>query len=470
MSGSGQSSVWSQHGFSQNGGGYASLMGQQDYGAQQGPYAAYGQQPAMPSQNAYPQLGQQGGYGLYAQQPTYQQNGFQTPAQQDAYGQQVQGYGAAVPDMQNRYTQQPAHDGAWPQPQVADYRQQPDPEQPWPGQDVYAGPPELPRQPFNWDIVLLIVACGLVPVLFLTAMITRNLIVTVAAALVAAGAAVWLWQRPVFQRPTQMMITVLYGVATLVAVILAVTAVRGVLPDSGGNDPGDADQYGGYGSNGATPTQVPAGYGLTEVTPVPGDSGVLSADPTVKAADIFMYYWTQNNKTKMMELCSPTWANKQTGTKNPKNALLTALRNNVLITYTATNVTGTESDLSRTVTYETTVEKFDRSVVPCTISMIMVQEYGTWYVDPDSLNYAATTPTPAPTKVPVTPTPVPAGYVDPSTKLYYNPDGGSYYHIDPNCSAVGSKYKPLKGTFTYGERGSGKYSKLKPCETCGAPK
>lgn len=475
----GQPSVWNQHGFSQSAGGYASLMGQQDYGAQQGPYTPMGQQPPMPSQSVYPPFGQvgaapvQGGYGGYAQPAAYPQGNPQPAPQQGAYNQQIQGYGTpqAVPDMQNRYTQQPANDGAWPTAQAADYRQQPDPRQAWPGQDVYNGPPEVPTQPFNWDLVLLIVACGVIPVLFLTAMITRNIIVTIIAAASAVGAAVWLWQRPVFQRPTQMMITVLYGVATLVAVILAVTVPKGAAPDQ--TVPGTGSPGGPGSSAVVTPeaSSDPNNSGGAAIeTPGAGITGPLASDPTVQVADKFMTYWTQNDKIRMMDFCSPTWANKQTGTKNPRNQLMMALKNNIPVTFTATNVTGTENDLTRTVTYETTVKKYDNTVVPCTISVILVQEYGTWYVDPDSLNFAATTPTPQPTIVPVTPTPVPAGYVDPATKLYYNPDGGSYYHIDPNCSTVGSKYKPLKGVFTYAERGTGKHSKLKPCEACGAPK
>ena len=490
MNGTGPSSVWNQHGFSQNGGGYAGMMGQQEYGAQpvaypqSGPqgYAAQPNPFGQPQQSAYPQYGQPGGYppadpqgmaGAYAQPP----QGFAQQAQ--GYSQPVQGYGQPMqpqpyaqpqPDYQNRYSGQPANDGAWPQPQVADYRQQPDPRQPWPGQDVYNGPEPAPRQPFNWDLVLLIVACGLVPLLLILAMIFRNLFFTLFSVGGAVGAAVWLWQRPVFQRPTQMMITVLYAIGSLLAIILAVTALN--------RAPAAASQAA------ESPAVSPSSpVNSFQITPTPDSSaqsdtglsgGVTDVqfenDETIRRANMFMDYWTQNNNTKMQELCAPSWAAGQTGSSNPKSALFQALKTNILISYQVTGITGTESASSRTVTYETTMRKFDGSEVPCTVSLMMVYENGAWYADPDSLIFTATTPTPPPTLVPVTPTPVPSGYVDPNTLLYYNPDGGSYYHLDPSCSAVGSKYKPLKGVFTYGERGSGKYTKLKPCDTCHAPR
>ena len=56
---------------------------------------------------------------------------------------------------------------------------------------------------------------------------------------------------------------------------------------------------------------------------------------------------------------------------------------------------------------------------------------------------------------------------DPSTKLYYNANGGTYYHIDPNCSAVNPKYLPM-ASFLYGELDSAPYSSLQPCLKCAA--
>lgn len=58
---------------------------------------------------------------------------------------------------------------------------------------------------------------------------------------------------------------------------------------------------------------------------------------------------------------------------------------------------------------------------------------------------------------------------DPQTPLYRNPNGGSSYHLDQNCSGVKDKYLPLTGDFTYGELESDAFRKLTPCVYCAAP-
>jgi len=56
-------------------------------------------------------------------------------------------------------------------------------------------------------------------------------------------------------------------------------------------------------------------------------------------------------------------------------------------------------------------------------------------------------------------------YPDDSTKLYFNKDGGKYYHAIENCSTVKEKYLPLS-SFTYAELDSEAYSGLEPCHGC----
>ena len=108
--------------------------------------------------------------------------------------------------------------------------------------------------------------------------------------------------------------------------------------------------------------------------------------------------------------------------------------------------------------------------------VIMTKEGDEWYVDPNSLatndelqsseenvvnnlSVADATPTPR-----TTVTPAPAG----DTLLYYNVNGGSFYHLDPYCPSVGEEYQPLTGTFPYSEL-SEHLGELSPCLRCGAP-
>ena len=53
--------------------------------------------------------------------------------------------------------------------------------------------------------------------------------------------------------------------------------------------------------------------------------------------------------------------------------------------------------------------------------------------------------------------------------LYYNPDGGSRYHVDMNCPSTNPKYLPFKGQFRYSEVNDDAYIQLMPCNVCNAP-
>ena len=59
--------------------------------------------------------------------------------------------------------------------------------------------------------------------------------------------------------------------------------------------------------------------------------------------------------------------------------------------------------------------------------------------------------------------------ITPDSVLYYNPEGGAYYHRDQNCKRIHVKFLPLKGSFKYAEIGNVPYSSLKPCIVCCNP-
>ena len=62
------------------------------------------------------------------------------------------------------------------------------------------------------------------------------------------------------------------------------------------------------------------------------------------------------------------------------------------------------------------------------------------------------------------------GEPDPDTKLYYNPDGGMFYHLDPCCPTVSPAYSPLQGWFLFSQVEDTAYRTLLPCKKCKAPK
>ena len=49
--------------------------------------------------------------------------------------------------------------------------------------------------------------------------------------------------------------------------------------------------------------------------------------------------------------------------------------------------------------------------------------------------------------------------------LYYNEDGGEYYHCAEECKEVSKRFLPMK-SFTYGELENSAYAKLSPCPRC----
>ena len=57
------------------------------------------------------------------------------------------------------------------------------------------------------------------------------------------------------------------------------------------------------------------------------------------------------------------------------------------------------------------------------------------------------------------------GYPSDDLILYYNPNGGRYYHSQETCSGVRDKFEPMT-PFTYGELNDKPYSKLTRCPCC----
>ncbi|MBQ7866745.1 MAG: L,D-transpeptidase [Clostridia bacterium] len=60
-------------------------------------------------------------------------------------------------------------------------------------------------------------------------------------------------------------------------------------------------------------------------------------------------------------------------------------------------------------------------------------------------------------------------YPDDGRVLFYNPNGGNYYHADQYCNTVRSKYLPL-AEFTYVQLDEVQFLGLDPCTTCQPPR
>ena len=187
----------------------------------------------------------------------------------------------------------------------------------------------------------------------------------------------------------------------------------------------------------------------------------------------FFYFWSVGNDEAMISLTAPSW---RMSVQDPQKALFTLLLNRTpQDDYEITSFPGTDADTLRTATVKVTIDKNDGRATKdrYAFKVIMKKEgegdMAQWYVDPQSLqsnekDTAVQTSAAANT----TPTQPPLYTGTPTTILYYNANGGSMYHLDPDCPSVGKKYKPM-ASFRFVDLDQSPYNELRPCNQCGAP-
>lgn len=438
----------------------------QQYGYSQGyqqpsPYTGY-TQPGQQSGYGYQQPGQQPGYGYppQGQQPGY---GYQQPGQPAGYGYQPQGQPQGYPYQANGVPQQ-----AMPPRQQA-----PQPQRPV--------PPPKRREPMNVDSItrmVVFLALPLTVVLFVVSMVLGSLtwLKWVFAALDAV-LLLTLWARPVMRNDLKMTCSFVLAAMLVVAVVSAMAAPAADNPmnnpDGGnvvsGNTNGGVSSAGGSGENNGdtlgamldvtTPIPTP------EVTNPPAVSSGLESE-AVKRLDMFMNLWQANEIQNMVGYCSPSWVLQQ---ETSSNALFIIVANRTPEEWEFVSISGTDSDLSRTVTMTARLSRNDgQSSKLYQMKVIMQYENEMWYVDPRSLSSSEPEPTATTASAYITQPPTPEPASGPNMVLYYNPRGGSKYHVNPDCTSVAAQYKPLTA-ITFGQLGDERYKDLVPCGECGAP-
>ena len=191
----------------------------------------------------------------------------------------------------------------------------------------------------------------------------------------------------------------------------------------------------------------------------------LTADEDISAPLVrFFGYWSASDMDSMLELCGTEW---KKAAADPRTELFRILANRIPRDMEIKNMDGDPADTSRVLTIHTTIDRQNGKEPQLYLFQVtMVRERdGKWYVDPRGLNptLAVEDELPVPE---VTPVPD-AGLAD--TVLYYVPEGGEKYHVDPNCPTVNDKFTPMQGTFLYSQLNDEPYSGLRPCPVCGAP-
>ncbi len=439
--------------------GYAAAQGMNQ--ASQG--YAVPQGMGQPSQGyAMPQGAGQVSQGYPAQGYSAGQNAQGYAAPQGGYYPQVggaQGYGAQ-PGGYNAYAQMGRN-----QTPAQDYSRQ---------IPINGGgyiPPAVPvkKQPFvfqDWMLIAmgaaLLVLLGVA--LFLAPEITALKWIFLA---LAVGSTVFFWVRPLVTGSRRLCYTIVFGALSLVALLSAVGALSPRTDAT--RTPGETASAAARPTAGGAVVDPQTGEALSvvEVTEVPATATPAAEDnSTQERLESFFRFWSANRQDEMLTLCAPSW---QSGQDNPKAALFGLMANRTPLDYMVEKVSGTSEDTSRTVTVTSTMDRNnDKDPVKYRLSVLMVKEGGLWFVDPQSLKTYEEAETADPALA-ATETPSPEPLVSGSTVLYYNPDGGTRYHLDQNCKSTHAKYLPMKGHFTYAEINDSAYAELSPCNVCAAP-
>ncbi len=459
--------------------------------APQSGYPQMGQQP--PQQNWQPQQGYSQPYAPvetyqqqpHPQQPVYQQQSWQ-PYQQP-YQQQYQqpqqgnyppqgGYQQPQPMQQPYYGQAPQGNPAGNQGYVYPQGYQQQPQQAYPqfnqmGQQVQPGAggytgfhsqPQEKKFEIPLDVAGKVLLYGVLPLFFILAMVFTAPALKWIFLAGAVGGIVLMWMKDIVTPNMRLTLSLVYGVMAVVALVGALNGQPAQTQNN--NLPGQSNVNNPQNQtvqqqNNTTPTMQPT------ATPAPEDA----ADSAVERLMSFFYFWSVGNDDAMLNLTPPSWRAQQ---DNPAGALFQKLSIRVpQDDYEVSSITGTEADALRTATVKVTIDKKDgRSKMDrYAMKVLLKKEDGVWYVDPSSLGtYEKETATETASNVNTTPTQPPLYTGTPATVLYYNANGGSMYHLDPDCPSVGKKYKPM-ASFMFVDLDQAPYNALRPCNQCGAP-
>lgn len=383
---------------------------------------------------------------------------FTSPVQQP-----VQPFGGMPPVMSSTTVQQTY--GYPPMAQQNAAFTQPTPQQ--------SGPVRLPREPMDADKLWSIFLFGILPLLFIPCLFVTGIwnfvrFIFIGAAVIGLGV---MWYRQMYTPSLRLIISMVYVALCIGAIAMTMQSTSDVRQtNSNMNQQAAVQQQQSQTENTAValPSEIPS--------PTETPSPVSGPSEAEKRLGLFMNLWSVNNTTEMVHLVQPSWCSAQ---ENPSMALFMVLANRTPEDFTIEDISGTETDNSRTVTMRATINKNTGKAPSIYRFMIMmVKEGGEWYVNPNSLatndeQAAATDENVVKTQSVGLATEAPRTTVTPpppaSTSLYYNM-GGNSYHMDPNCPSVNADNLPFDVTFSYGELKEVKNANgLVPCLRCGAP-
>ena len=460
--------------------------GQQGYAGYQQPYGQQGYQQPY-GQQGYEQQGYQQPYDQQGYQQPYGQQGYQQPYAQQPYQQQPydqqgfvqpggyqqpyeqQGYQQPNPAYnQQGYSQQnPQETDLPPEQQYAQYT--PDGQRVYPtsGRSGFRVQPAARRE-IPWDTIAKVLMFGVLPILFILSMVFAwtavKWIVLVGA--VASIAAMWL--RELVTPNARLVLSLLLASAAVVCLVSALATNA-----SDNQNPAQPNQSGQMQQGSTSGSSLDVNLTATDTpnpAPTPTATPVDDSEECYAQLHSFFTLWKNNAISQMVNLTSPSWRSSIKGGTDAVTQKLfgEVLTNRTPVSWDFTTITGTSNDIARMVTVRAVINKnntLGESVYLWKVRM--VKEDGVWYVDPATLQSNEQESTATPTNALATQPVLNTSH--PDLLIYYNPEGGTFYHIDPNCESVNPKYRPLSGVIKWSQIEDDPYDKLEQCKRCGAP-
>ena len=325
----------------------------------------------------------------------------------------------------------------------------------------------------HYRVLQLIMLC-LIPIGFIVTLIVGGSTLTWAYVGVSLFFLLLMWLMRAFAQGARSKLTLIYVLAAAVVVVKLVVSTPGSVTQ---RVVSRVDSSSIFTSDSAldTPTLSDIESAEAEETPSPDATEAPMSEAEARLRE-FMAYWAAGDTDAMVSMLSPSWVDNS---DNPKADLFN-ITNMIRPTGDPEikRVDGSSTDTSRPILMIVRIVSSNGSSILKRFQIIMVRSNDVWYVDPGSLNAIGTVteddlePFEQVNNIikDATPSPAPTPTVNPQLVLYYNTDGGSYYHVDPYCpSVINRKYVPLKGTFLYSELDVDKYRTLKRCKKCNAP-
>lgn len=313
------------------------------------------------------------------------------------------------------------------------------------------------------------------PVLFLLALAIENSVIRLIFLGVCAICVAAMWIMNVFAHGARSTLTIAY---VALMVVICVALVLGMQTPESRPAASTARTQTGQFTDKANTDALSNYLNANATTPAPEvyvvEENAVSA--AQKQLESFIHLWKEDNIPGMLALCTPAWVQQQ---QNPEGQLWNLMMNRVPDTYVVESVSGSEADTSRTLTVKITfLNRGTGDMTANRMQVLMFRVNDVWYVDPQSLGGTvvdeaaemakaqAESQRIASTMAPATPTPQPQQ--NDAMKLYYNADGGKYYHNSPICDAVSQQYWPLT-EFYYVDLNTTSFKNLIRCPKCNPP-